>query len=133
MESDLHRRMKDRACRELAGEGYRVFFEPLYAPSQFLTWEAYRPDLFGSRAGQGRQEYALVECETRPSEKRLSSKNFRSLQVQTRLDSQLSLRRILVVPRGKLAQVDPSVRRDWEMWIYEGGNLLRFPTASPAV
>ncbi len=121
--------MKESVSRELIGEGYRVFFEPPYAPSRFLSWASYRPDLLGVRAGAGRQEYALVECETRPSGRRLASKNFRSVDVQTRLNSDLSLRRILVVPRGTLARVEPSVRRSWEMWIYEGRGFQRFPRA----
>jgi hypothetical protein len=131
-ESVLHRSMKEGASRELAEEGYTVFFEPPHAPSRFLTWMSYRPDLFGIRASAERQEYALVECETRPSGRRLASKNFRSLDVQTRLSSVLSLRRILVVPRGGLARLDSSVRRSWETWIYEGGTFLRFPRACDA-
>ena len=128
-ESVLHRRMKEGVSRALEEEGYSVFFEPPSAPSRFLTWDSYRPDLFGIRARAGSQEYALVECETRPSGRRLASKNFRSLDVQTRLNSVLSLRRILVVPRGTLASLDSSVRRSWETWIYEGGAFLRFPRA----
>jgi len=128
-ESLLHRRMKESVWRELTGEGYSVFFEPPYSPSRFMTWASYRPDLFGVRAAAGRQEYALVECETRPSVSRLASKNFRSVDVQTRLNSDLSLRRILVVPRGKLASLDSSVRRSWETWIFEGGAFQMFPVA----
>jgi hypothetical protein len=135
-ESVLHLSMKESVSRELADEGYSVFFEPPYAPSRFLSWAAYRPDLFAIRASAGRQEYALVECETRPSGRRLASKNFRSVDVQTRLDSVLSLRRILVVPRGTLSSLDPSVRLSWETWIYESGGFQRFPrafsVASPA-
>ncbi len=121
--------MKESVSRELLDEGYSVFFEPPYAPSRFLSWVSYRPDLFGIRGSPGRQEYALVECETRPSARRLASKNFLSLDVQTRLDSDLSLRRILVVPRGTLSRLDPSVRRSWETWIYEKGGFQRFRRA----
>ena len=128
-ESTLHLRMKESVSRELLDEGYSVFFEPPYAPSSFLSWVSYRPDLFGIRRSPGRQEYALVECETRPSARRLASKNFLSLDVQTRLDSDLFLRRILVVPRGTLARLDPSVRRSWETWIYEKGGFQRFRRA----
>jgi len=126
--------MKESVSRELAEEGYSVFFEPPYAPSRFLSWASYRPDLFGIRASAERQEYALVECETRPSGRKLASKNFLSLDIQTRLNSDLSLRRILVVPRGTLASVDSSVRRSWETWIYEGGRFQRlrgFATSTP--
>jgi hypothetical protein len=128
-ESVLHLRMKESVSKELAEEGYSVFFEPPYAPSRFLSWVSYRPDLFGIRASPERQEYALVECETKPSVRRLASKNFMSLDVQTRLNSELSLRRILVVPRGTLARLDPSVRRSWETWIYEGSGFQRFQMA----
>jgi hypothetical protein len=131
-ESTLHLRMKESVSRELSEEGYSVFFEPRWAPSYFLSWASYRPDLFGIRASAGRQEYALVECETRPSGRRLASKNFKSVDVQTRLNSELSLRRILVVPRGTLSSVDSSVRRSWETWIYEGGRFQRFPMACEA-
>jgi hypothetical protein len=121
--------MKESVSRQLTEEGYSVFLEPPYSPSRFMTWASYRPDLFGVRATAGRQEYALVECETRPSGRRLASKNFRSVDVQTRLNSDLSLRRILVVPRGKLASVDSSVRRSWETWIFESGSFQMFPMA----
>ncbi len=131
-ESVLHRSMKESVSRELAGEGYSVFFEPPYAPSRFLSWESYRPDLFGIRTGAGWQEYVLVECETRPSGRKMASKNFRSVDVQTRLNSELSLRRILVVPRGTLSCVDSSMRLSWEAWIYEGGTFQRFPMACEA-
>jgi hypothetical protein len=124
--------MKESVSRELAEEGYSVFVEPPYAPSRFLTWASYRPDLFGVRASFEMQEYALVECETRPSRRRLASKNFKSVDVQTRLNSDLSLRRILVVPRGTLAGVDSSVRLSWETWIYEGGSFQMFPRAREA-
>jgi len=121
--------MKESVSRELAKEGYSVFFEPPFAPSRFLSWASYRPDVFGIRASAGRQEYAFVECETKPSGRRLDTKNFRSVDIQTRLNSDLSLRRILVVPRGTLASVDSSVRRLWETWIYEGSTFRMFPRA----
>jgi hypothetical protein len=131
-ESDLHRRMKERVSRQLAEEGYALFFEPPYTPSRFVTWESYRPDILGIRASAGMQEYALVECETNPSTRGLDSKNFRSVEVQTRLNSELSLRLIVVVPRGTLRGLDPSVRRSWETWVYEGHGLQMFPRASEA-
>jgi hypothetical protein len=124
--------MKESVWRELVGEGYSVFLEPPFAPSSFLSWSSYRPDLFGMRGGASRQEYAFVECETRPSGRRLASKNFRSVDVQTRLNAEMHVRRILVVPRGTLASVDSSVRLSWETWIYEEGAFQRFPRAFEA-
>lgn len=122
--------MKEMVSRELTKEGYAVFYEPPYSPSRFMTWASYRPDLFGIRSSAGRQEYALVECETRPSGRRLASKNFKSVDIQTRLDDDLCVRRILVVPRGKLSNLESSVRRYWETWIFEGRSFQRFPMAS---
>lgn len=132
-ESVLHRDMKGRVSRELEEEGYSVFFEPPYSPSRFLRWDAYRPDLLGIKTRAGLQEYALVECETRPSGRRLASKNLRSVEVQTRLNLELSVRLILVIPRGTLGRVDTMVRLSWETWIYGGESLQMFPKACPAV
>jgi len=128
-ESPLHVGMKESVSRRLSEEGYEVFFEPAFAPSRFLRWASYRPDLIGIRAGPSRQEYVLVECETRPSTRKLSSKNFRSVEVRLRLNSRFSLRRVLVIPRGTLASVDSSVRLLWEVWIYDKGALQTFPKA----
>lgn len=124
--------MKESVWRELVGEGYSVFFEPPYAPSRFLSWASYRPDLFGIRGNATSQEYAFVECETKPSERKLASKNFRSVEVQTRLNAEMRLRRILVVPRGTLASINSSVRLSWETWIYGDGAFQRFPKAGEA-
>jgi len=124
--------MKEGVRGVLSGEGYQVYLEPQFAPSRFLSWEFYRPDMLGIRAADGRQEYAIVECETRPSERKLAAKNYLSLQVQTRLNSELRLRRILVIPRGTLARVDPSVRLSWETWIFGNGSFQLLPQAAPA-
>ena len=121
--------MKDCASKELTKEGYKVFYEPAFAPSMFMNWASYRPDLLGINATQDRQEYALVECETSPSTKRLASKNFRTVEVQLRLNSAYSLRRLLVVPWGKLRRLDASVRYSWETWIYDGTGFQRIPMA----
>jgi len=128
-ESILHLRMKERTSWELAKEGYRIFVEPAFAPSSFLTWSEYRPDIVGVKLRPAREEYAIVECETRPSARKLDSKNFRSVEIQGRINSEVSLRRILVVPRGTLGRFDSSVRRSWETWIYEGCNFQRLPMA----
>jgi hypothetical protein len=132
-ESVLHRRMKDRVSMELANEGYYVFREPPFAPSRFLDLSSYRPDLLGVKSTPDKQEYALVECETNPSTKRLAAKNFHSVQVQLRLNSAFDLRRLLCVPWGSLRHLEPSVRYSWETWIYEDdeGGFQRIPRAIP--
>lgn len=124
--------MKAGASLELTRDGYTVFVEPPFAPSMFLEWSSYRPDILGIRRRSAKEEYALVECETKPSKRRLDSKNFRSVEVQSRIDYESSsLRRILVVPRGTLRMLEPSVRFLWEMWIFEGGRTFQqFPVAN---
>lgn len=119
--------MKERVSQELVKEGYTVFVEPLWAPSRYLSWVSYRPDLLGVRTCGSRQDYAFVECETRPSERRLASKNVGSVGVQTMLGAAISLRKILVIPRGKLSRVDRSMRRSWETWICDGNGVQCFP------
>lgn len=132
MESELHRKMKESVRGALIQEGYKVYLEPQFDPSSFLTWEFYRPDMLGVRVADGKQKYAIVECETRPSGRRLATKNYRSLRAQTRLNSELQLRRILVIPRGTLARLDPSVRLSWETWIFAEGSFQLLPQVVPA-
>lgn len=131
MESALHRSMKERASRELEREGYSVFFEPPSSPSRFMSWGAYRPDVFGVRTGAETQDYALVECETRPSGRRLGSKDFRSVRLQAQLNREPALRMILVIPRGTLGRLEPSLRLTWETWVFGEGGVLRLPRALP--
>ena len=131
-ESSLHRSMKSVAASELIREGYEVVEEPLRPPSRFVFWEAYRPDLLGLVVGEGKEEYALVECETRPRTKRLLAKNIWRVQLQSRIDLQTSLRRILVVPRGKLGCFDLRLRRSCEVWVADQGDLLKIPVCRAA-
>jgi hypothetical protein len=69
-----------------------------------------------------------VECETNPSTRRLLAKNFRSVELQDRLDVSCSLRRVLAIPRGTLHRLEGSLRFSWETWIL-GDGLLKIPPA----
>ena len=128
-ESKLHRNMKAVVASELAKEGYEVIEEPLRPPDQFVSWEAYRPDLLGLAVAEDRreEEYALVECETRPNTQRLLAKNIWRVQLQSKIDRPSRLRRILVVPRGRLGDVDLKLRRYCEIWVADQGDLLKIP------
>jgi len=117
MESDLHRSMKRIVRGELEREGFTVIEEPLFPPTRWISWEAYRPDLLGFRSDAQREELAVVECETHPSMPRFSAKNFASLWFEPSVLSEGSLRRILAVPRGKLHVVDLGLRQQWEIWV----------------
>jgi len=91
--------------------------EPLFPPSRKASWKSYRPDLLGYRSERGMEELVLVECETKPSMTRFHSKNYSSVWFQPYLFSTGSVRRILVVPQGRLRAVDMRLRRNWEIWI----------------
>ena len=116
-ESAVHRSMKDMVRRELEGERYTVIEEPLYPPGDRMSWDSYRPDLLGFRRESGREEVALVECETHPAMKRFSSKRFDSVWFQPGLYYTGSVRRILAVPQGRLKAVDMRLRKEWEIWV----------------
>lgn len=128
-ESSLHKQMKKDACDELLRENYSVLYEPMTASSLMMTWRSYRPDLLGVRTGDGHQDYALVECETRPSTRKLLAKNYASVGVQVMIDCHCSIRRILVVPKGSLSRIDSQTRSSWETWVYDGIGFRKIPLA----
>jgi len=109
--------MKKVVREELEKDGFRVVEEPLFPPVDWISWSTYRPDLLGYRAKAMKEEVAIVECETRPSMRRFTSKNFSSLWFQPSLLSDGSMRRILAVPRGRLGAIDLKLRRGWELWV----------------
>ena len=120
--------MKAVVRHELERESYSVVEEPLRPPARWMSWETYRPDLLGYRQSTGGEEVTIVECETRPSTRRMRSKNYASLWFQPTLHREGSVRRILAVPRGKLGALDLRLRKDWEIWVLGGNGVsLRLP------
>jgi len=120
-ESSLHLAMKTLAYRSLSGEGYEVTFEPSYSPVSSIGWSRYRPDLFGVRETDEGSEFVLVECETHPQTKRIEQKEFLHVSFQSSLDHVRSLRRVLLVPRGRLSALEMRVRRNCEIWVTRVG------------
>ena len=105
-----------------------MVLEPKSPPDADVNWSEYRPDVFGTRLRANCKDHVLVECETEPSMTRFRSKNYVSLTFQTRLFGDDTLRRILVVPHGKLKTVDLKLRSSWEIWIVgKCGITLRLP------
>ena len=131
-ESALHRGMKAVVASELTKEGYEVIEEPLWPPNRLVSWEAYRPDLLGVAQTDSREEYVLVECETRPRTKRLLAKNIWRVELQSKIDRQPRLRRILVVPRGKLGALDLKLRHSCEIWVADKADILKIPMCPPS-
>ena len=130
-ESLTHRSMKAIVKKELEHENYAVVEEPLFPPGKRLAWSSYRPDLFGYRTGEGREEIVLVECETHPNMKRLGLKKHSTVSFQPYLFRRGSVRKILAVPQGKLRSVDLSVRGEWEVWVVGSKSpMVRFSRLS---
>ncbi|MBI2185459.1 MAG: hypothetical protein HYU39_10950 [Thaumarchaeota archaeon] len=127
-ESPIHKAPKETVARDLNNEGYRVFFEPLYSPLENIDWRRYHPDLLAVRKRPEGEDIVVVECETKPNIRRLESKNLASLRIQSKLFHQAHLRRILVIPAGRLGSLDLKVRREWEIWIVEKyGKPMKIP------
>lgn len=116
-ESELHRSMKRMVRRQLEVENYRVVEEPLCPPTTWLHWESYRPDLLGYRWDDASEQVVIAECETRPSTKKLLSKNYRNLWFEPSVFREGSVKRILAVPSGRLSSLDMGLRRQWEIWV----------------
>ncbi|MBI4258368.1 MAG: hypothetical protein HY619_05385 [Thaumarchaeota archaeon] len=116
-ESYLHRILKAVSMRTLRENSYTIYPEPEYSPIQYLSWFSYRPDIFGVRSVEGADEYAFVECETKPRMKRILSKNYLSISVQSRLAKETRSRMILAIPTGTLRNLDTKIRERWEIWI----------------
>ena len=116
-ESRVHRSMKAIVKSELQKEDYAVVEEPLFPPGERVSWSSYRPDLLGYRSNGGAEELVLVECETHPNMRRLRSKKYSTVWLQTYLFREGSLRKILAVPQGKLGSVDMKIRSEWEVWV----------------
>jgi hypothetical protein len=120
--------MKAVVRHELEHERYVVVEEPLSPPGKKVSWSSYRPDLLGYRSEGGTEELVLVECETRPNMRRLGAKNFSSVWFQPYLFRRGSVRRILVVPQGRLRSVDMKIRDKWEVWVVGANSAMeKFP------
>ncbi len=120
MEGKKHELLKLTAVRELKADGYRVYVEPPESPDERLAWGLYRPDILGIVSARDESRYAVVECETAPSTKRVRGKTSKihSLTLQKRLNEKHDFRFILIILPGLLNRtLYPDMRRLWEIWI----------------
>jgi hypothetical protein len=116
-ESSTHVRMKSMVREELEAEDFDVVEEPNFSTSKRVHWSCYRPDLLAYRGHESGEELAVVECETRPSMKRFTSKNFASFWFQPYLFEIARVRWILAIPQGSLHSINLELREQWEIWI----------------
>ncbi len=116
-ESDLHKLLKAAATRVLMQQGFTIYLEPEWSPLELLAWARYRPDILAARrTGEG-NDYALVECETKPRLRRILAKNTQSITVQATLGGSTKVSKVLVIPAGTLKALDMKIRKDWTIWI----------------
>jgi hypothetical protein len=109
--------MKKIVRGALEFDNYSVVEEPLHPPAEWIHWEAYRPDLLGMRSDDRSEQIVIAECETRPSMRRFIAKNYASLWFEPSILCDGSIRRILAIPRGRLAALDMELRHRWEIWV----------------
>ncbi len=133
-ESELHRFLKEASVKALREDGFTTYTEPEWSSVQFLTWRSYGPDILGIRNSNGTDEYAFVECETKPRPKRILAKNTVSIGVQTKLMKDTRSRLILTIPNGTLRGLDMGIRRDWELWAVDrlSGGKSVYPVCQPS-
>ena len=121
MEGRLHRLLKKSVRDELKHEGYALYSEPVTSPNKRLWWKSYRPDLLGVVSDESYFKLALVECETKPNQKRVLDKTSKirsTLVVQMQLYEQCVILPILAIPPCTFSRINiPKIRWFWEIWI----------------
>lgn len=110
-ESRLHTSLKEVVEEALRNDGFSTYVEPEWPPVNLVSWWGYRPDVFGVRRYTDSDEYAFVECETKPRFTRILEKKTTSIVVQSRLLANTHKRLILAIPSGTLRMLNMKVRR----------------------
>jgi hypothetical protein len=86
-----------------------------------LWWQSYKPDVLAIKQSDTNQIIVLVECETKPSRKRVLTKTKQiknNLQLQKQLFKNTALLPLLVIPPNNLQKILFSpIRKFWEIWI----------------
>ena len=116
-ESQLHQFLKQTAVRSLEAEGFTTYLEPDWSPISLLDWVSYRPDVFAVRRCCDTDEYAFVECETKPHTSRILDKSTNTIKIQARLMRRTLKRMILTIHSGTIGCLDLKMRRYWGIWL----------------
>lgn len=136
LESQLHLIFKRCVMKELLAEGYLLYAEPLASPVKRISWSAYRPDIFGLQMTQTTFKLVFVECETSPTQTKISKKTEQiktAFRFQKRLNEFHHLRSLLVIPPLTLRKINSTIiRRFWEIWIINRHSAIihKIPTIS---
>jgi hypothetical protein len=121
MEGRLHKLLKHAVAKDLKCQKYTLYYEPPESPINRLLWHSYRPDILGVLLKGSNLRVVLVECETKPNQKRVLIKTAqirRALSIQKQLNENHSIIPLLAIPSMNLHKVNfLEVRRFWEIWI----------------
>jgi hypothetical protein len=121
MEGTLHKLHKQTVADELKKQNYRIHFEPWESPIDLFWWQSYKPDILAVKQTDSGRRIILVECETKPSHKRVLYKTKqiqKNLAIQRQLFENTTILPLLVIPPNNLKKVFlSSVRKFWEIWI----------------
>jgi hypothetical protein len=113
--------MKSTVAKELEKRNFTTFQEPLESPYNHLWWHSYRPDVLATKNSGNKLQVVLVECETKPTKKRVLLKIEtiqNNLTLQKRLFENTKFLPILVIPPFNLAKILCfELRTFWEIWI----------------
>jgi len=86
-----------------------------------LFWQSYRPDILATKNTENLFEVVLVECETKPTKRRVVVKMLtiqNNLALQKRLFENTKFNPILAIPPHNLAKIlCCEVRNFWTIWI----------------
>ncbi len=129
MEGSFHFFFFFSVSAELERNGYDFILEPAESPFDRITWNYYRPDIFGISSREAEVKIVLAECETEPNIRRMGLKTQkirRWLSLQKRLNEKHDLRLLLAIPSGKLKRINTSsIRSFWDIWIInDGGGII---------
>ncbi|MBN2259711.1 MAG: hypothetical protein JW702_04165 [Clostridiales bacterium] len=120
-ESNFHKLLKQIVAKELKVQDFTTYEEPLESRYNNLWWTSYRPDVLGTKNIENSFEVVLVECETKPTKKRILEKMTiiqNNLFLQKRLFQNVHFIPLLVIPSFSLAKIlSEEVRNFWEIWI----------------
>jgi hypothetical protein len=120
-EGTLHKLHKQTVAEELQKQNYGIHFEPWESPLNLLWWQAYKPDILAIKQTMSSRRIVLVECETKPTRKRVLTKTRqikKNLAIQKQLFTDTMILPLLIIPPNNLQKIMFSpIRKFWEIWI----------------
>ena len=129
MEGKLHKLLKQSVEQELLNQYYEVYHEPPESPLKRLYWRSYRPDILGIFSKNSKLIIVIVECETKPSFKKILKKTNQiryGFSLQKQLNENHFIFPLLVIPAMYLNKINfLEIRKFWHIWIInDSGKIL---------